>query len=221
MGRVCVVDDDLPMLKMLGRTLRDSGMDVELVATGSQALGLARGRRYDLILLDLGLPDVDGLEVLQALRTDDPDARVMVVSARDDVGNKVLCFDQGACDFIAKPFELPELLARVRAHLRPRGGDAGRGYLDVGNVRLDLVHHTLALPDRVVPLSPREFLLMRHLMTRAGETCTREELMTAVWGSASETDSNVVEVYVSRLRGKLPASLIETVRHVGYVFTAA
>ena len=221
MGRLCVVDDDIPMLQLLGRTLRDGGMQVDLVATGTQALDLVRAHRYDLVLLDLGLPDLDGLEVLQALRTRDPDAQVMVVSARDDCANKVMCFDQGACDFVPKPFELPELLARVRARLRPRSREAGRTVLDVGPVRLDLVHHVLLLPDRMAPLAPREFLLVRYLMTRPGETCTREELMDTVWGLGSAADSNVVEVYVSRLRAKLPAGLIETVRHVGYVFLAA
>jgi DNA-binding response OmpR family regulator len=221
MSRLCVVDDDLPMLHMLGRTLRDSGLDVDLVDNGAQMLDLAKAHRYDLILLDLGLPDVDGLEVLQTLRAGDPDAQVIVVSARDDCANRVRCLDHGARDFVGKPFDLPELLARVRAGLRPRRRGGSQSYLDVGAARLDYVHHTLALPDRTVPLAPREFLLVRQLMIKAGEACTREELMKAVWGYDFDADTNVIEVYISRLRGKLPPSLIETVRHVGYAFVSA
>jgi DNA-binding response OmpR family regulator len=220
MSRLCVVDDDHPMLSMLGRTLRDSGMDVDLADSGGQLLGLAKAHRYDLILLDLGLPDIDGLEILQALRAGDPDAQVIVVSARDDCASRVRCLDYGAADFVGKPFDLPELLARVRARLRSRGRPAAQGVLDVGAARLDFVHHTLHLPDRITPLAPREFLLVRHLMTKAGEACTRDDLMRAVWGYDFEADTNVVDVYVSRLRGKLPPSLIETVRNVGYAFVA-
>lgn len=221
MSRLCVVDDDLPMLNLLGRTLRDSGLEVDLVDTGTQALLLAARDRYDLVLLDLGLPDVDGLDVLQQLRAGDPDVLVIVVSARDDCAERVRCLDHGACDFVGKPFDLSELLARVRASLRPRRRGPNAGFLDVGDARLDFVHHTLLLSDRTVTLAPREFLLLRQLMTKAGEACTREELMRAVWGYDFDADTNVIEVYISRLRGKLPPTLIETVRNVGYAFTAA
>jgi DNA-binding response OmpR family regulator len=221
MRRVCVVDDDHSVLHMLGRTLKDSGLDVDVLDRGMKLLHTADVRRYDLILLDLGLPDVDGVTVLQKLREGHPEIQVMMVSAHDDCANRVRCLDFGACDFVGKPFDLPELLARVRARLRHSSSENESRYLVGGEARLDQVRHCLLLADRRVPLPPREFLLLRYLMTKVGEVCTREELMASVWGYNFEADGNVVDVYVSRLRHKLPPAMIETVRHVGYCFACA
>jgi DNA-binding response OmpR family regulator len=116
---VCVVDDDPSVLRLLGRALQDGGMMVDLLDCGQALVRMAVARRYDLILLDLALPDLDGAELLETLRSDHPDIRVMVVSAQDDAARRVRCLDGGAIDFVGKPFDLSELLARVRAHLRP------------------------------------------------------------------------------------------------------
>jgi DNA-binding response OmpR family regulator len=221
MSRLCIVDPDARALRFLGRTLQDGGFEVDMIDSGGAALERAAVHRFDLVLLDLGLPDVDGLEVLRDLRERQPDLRVMVVSAKDDCATRVRCLDGGASDFVAKPFDLPELLARVRVHLRASAQNQAGPRLTAGDAILDLVRHSLALPNRTVGLAPREFLLVKHLMSRAGQVCTRDELLRAVWRYDFPADSNVVDVYVSRLRSKIPSHLIETVRHVGYCFVAA
>jgi two-component system, OmpR family, response regulator len=218
MSKVCVVDDDPGVLQLLGRSLRDGGYDVDLVGSSAKIVKIALGRRYDLILLDDGRPDSGGVTILQALRAQDPHAQVMMVSPHGDSTTGVRYLDFGACDYVGKPFDIPEILARVRARLRPRPRDGS--HLEWGVVRLDLVEHCLQLPDRRVLLSAREFLLLRHLMSRAGLVCTRDELMHTVWGYDFVADSNVVDVYVSRLRAKIPSEMIQTVRQAGYYIAA-
>ena len=222
MGHVCVVDDEPSVLRLLSRTLRDGGLTVDLAESGSAGLVMAARRRYDLLILDLMLPDVDGVTVLQQLRADLPGLQVMVLSAADDAANRVRCLDLGACDFVGKPFDVPELLARVRTRLRSAPATNGPDQsLRVGEVTLDRGRHTLRVGARRVPLAPREFRLLEHLMSRVGEVCTREQLLRAVWGFDFDPGSNVVEVYVSRVRTKLPTDMIETVRSVGYCFLPA
>ncbi len=221
MSKLCIVDGDESARAFMGRTLRDGGFDVELVDSGCGALERAAARRFDLLLLDLALPDLAGLDVLRELREQHPQLRIIVVSAMDDCATRVRCLDGGASDFIAKPFDLPELLARVRVHLRVASSRTPDSRLAAGDAMLDLVRHDLTLPDRTVNLSPREFLLVKYLMSRAGQVCARDDLLRAVWRYDFEADTNVVDVYVSRLRSKIPRHLIETVRHVGYSFVAA
>ena len=221
MTRVCVVEDELPVLSFLHRLLQDAGFEVEIAESGASAVEILGERPSDLVLLDLGLPDMDGVDLLQQVHQHHPEVPVMVLSGRDDPANRVRCLDLGACDFVGKPFDVAELLARVRARLRPIAQHSTGELLRCGNARLDLIRHRLLLPSGTVPLPPREFLLLRHLMTKRGQVCTRDELLGAVWGYAFETDTNVVDVYVSRLRAKLPPLMIETVRHVGYSFVAA
>ena len=221
MSRVCVVDDDRQVLRLLGRYLSDGGMNVDLLDSGAELLAMVKARRYDLILLDLGLPDVDGVTLLETLGMEHPGIRVMIVSARDDAANRVRCLDTGACDFVGKPFDLSELLARIRVHLRPRFESVSPDYLRTGEATLDLVRRQVILDSGSYSLPPREFLLLRHLMGKAGQVCTRTELLKEVWGYDFQADSNVVDKYVSRLRTKLPGRLIQTVPHVGYSFSAA
>ena len=218
MSRVCVVDHDATVLRLLGRALCDGGLDVDLLDQGARVLDHARSRGYDLVLLDGDLPDVDGIDLLRDLRAADPYAQIMVLSVRDDCATRVRCLDLGACDFVARPFDLPELLARVRVRLRPVGRPP---YLQRGDAQLDLVRHAVVLQDRTVSLPAREFLLLNYLMSRAGEVCPREELMAAVWQYDFKADANVVDVYVSRLRKKIPGWMIRTIREVGYSFVAA
>lgn len=220
MVRLCVVEDEPHLMRLLQRLLQDAGFVADGVVSGSSAIAAFGDRRYDLALLDLGLPDVDGIDLLQRVHQHHPDLQVMVVSVRDDPATRVRCLDLGACDFVGKPFDVAELLARVRARLRPVAHNGSGEFLHCGVARLDLLRHRLLLPHAAVALPPREFLLLRHLMTRRGEICSRQELLDAVWGYAFETDTNVVDVYVSRLRTKLPPRMIETIRHVGYCFVA-
>jgi len=218
---VCVVDDDPSVLRLLGRALRDGGMMVDLLDCGQALVRMVVARQYDLILLDLALPDLDGAELLETLRSDHPDIQVMVVSAHDDSARRVRCLDGGAIDFVGKPFDLSELLARVRAHLRPRQDPSPAEYVRSGEATLDVLRREVILPDRTIPLPPREYMLLRHLMGKSGRVCTRDELLREVWGYNFQADSNVVDKYVSRLRTKLPGRLIQTVPHVGYSFSAA
>jgi DNA-binding response OmpR family regulator len=220
MSRLCVVEDDESVLRLLGRTLRDSGFDVDLAASGMAAIAFTGAEHYDLVLLDLGLPDMDGLAILETLRSRDPDAQVMVVTAHDDCANRVRCLDLGACDIVGKPFDVPELLARVRASLRRRSHAEAACMVD-GDIQLDLLRHRLLRPDGALPLPTREFDLLRYLLGRSGHVCSRQELLAEVWGYDFPVDTNLVDVYVSRLRAKLPSPRIETVRNVGYTLVAA
>jgi DNA-binding response OmpR family regulator len=216
---LCVVEDDVSVLQLLGRTLRDGGFDVDLAESGRAGLACTSSERYDLVLLDLVLPDMDGLAILAGLRARDPDAQVMVVTAHDDCANRVRCLDLGACDIIGKPFDIPELLARVRARLRRRHHGDLVSLVD-GDIRLDLVRHRLLRPDGVVSLPTREFDLLRYLVGHSGQVCSRQELLAAVWGYDFPVDTNLVDVYISRLRTKLPSPRIETVRNIGYALVA-
>lgn len=219
MSLVCVVADDPAMQKLLARALANAGLQVEIFGCGASVLLVAPTRSYDLVMLDLGLSDADGIAVLREIRQVSPVARVMVVSARDSAPCRVQCLDEGACDFVAKPFDVSELLARVRAHLRAQTRNHPP-FLPRGSVTLDLQRHELVLPDRTARLANMEFLLLRYLMARAGQVCTRGELLKEVWGYEFPTGDNLVDKYVSRLRAKLPHGVIETVRSVGYSYAA-
>jgi DNA-binding response OmpR family regulator len=231
MTRLLVVDDEDRICRLLGRALRSAGYEVDSVATGPAALAAARARPYDLIVLDLMLPGMPGDDVLRRLLHDRPDRRVLVLSAAVGVEARVGCLEAGAVDYLAKPFALAELLARIRRRLRPAwtvGAGPGPASsqpfaydLRVGDVMLDTRRRTLRTGDRQRPLSHREYALLLHLMQRAGEVCTRAELLSAVWGYTFDPGSNVVDVYIRRLRAKLDAEHIATVRNVGYSFVAA
>jgi DNA-binding response OmpR family regulator len=219
MSRLCVVEDDESVLQLLARALRDSGFVVDLAQSGRAAMAFTGAERYDLVLLDLALPDMDGLEILERLRSRDSDAQVMVVTAHDDCANRVRCLDLGACDIVGKPFDIPELLARVRARLRRRSHPESVCVVD-GDIQLDLMRHRLLRPDGALAMPTREFDLLRYLVGHSGQVCSRQELLAAVWGYDFPVDTNLVDVYVSRLRAKLPSPRIETVRNVGYALVA-
>jgi DNA-binding response OmpR family regulator len=198
------------------------GLEVEVAADGAIALRKALSERpFDLLVLDLVMPEMDGLAVLLAVRAVNASARVIMLSAADDVRNRVSALDAGASDFIGKPFAVEELLARVRSCLREQAPEQPRSEVRAGGCMLDLRRRTLTCGGNPISLSQREFLLLQHLMAHAGDVCTREELLSQVWGYTFDPGTNVVEVYVRRLRSKLPDNTIETVRHVGYTFQAA
>jgi DNA-binding response OmpR family regulator len=190
---------------------------VDVAADGGEALRRCEGQAYDLVLLDLMLPDTSGVALLRKMLAARPGLQVIVLSAADDRANRVQCLDLGACDFVGKPFDVIELIARVRGRLKAYD----RRYLTVGGVTLDLDRLSVTTGVGTVPLAPREFGLLHHLMSRAGEVCSRADLLTRVWGFPEDQGAGLVDVYVSRLRHKLPDQLIETVRNVGYSFTAA
>ncbi len=198
------------------------GLEVSVASDGADAVSKAlAGRPYDLLILDLVMPEMDGLAVLVAVRAVNPTMRVIMLSAADDVRNRVAALDAGATDFIGKPFAVEELLARVRSCMREQPTEVAQTEVRAGPYVLDLRRRALTSPGVAISLSQREFLLLQHLMAHAGDVCSREELLTQVWGYAFDPGTNVVEVYVRRLRSKLPVNTIETVRHVGYSFHAA
>jgi two-component system OmpR family response regulator len=220
-ARVLVIDDEPRIVSFVSRALSAEGFQVDGVHDGIRALEMASSGSYELIVLDLLLPHLDGMSVLQGLMESRPDQRVLVLSALSDVETKVRCLELGASDYLSKPFSLAELIARVRARLRQPSVGPHHRYLTGGPFTLDLSRRTVEIDGRTVTLSEREFLLLEHLMRVEGEVCSRERLLADVWGYSFDPGSNVVDVCVGRLRSKLGGDVIVTVRNVGYRFNAA
>lgn len=222
MFRILVIDDEPNMVRFVSRALTGHGYTVDSAGDGLRGLQKAEETAYDLILVDLLLPGMDGVSVLQESLRRDPDQRVMVMSAISDVDTKVRCLDIGALDYLVKPVQLGELIARVRSHLRQVTMPLHRErLLRVGEVELDLDRRVVTLSGTSTTLSTREFLLLAHLMRHHTDVCTRDELLERVWGYSFDPGTNVVDVYVARLRAKLGSRSIETVRGVGYCFLAS
>lgn len=220
MAGLLVVDDEERIRRLMRRVFENEGFPVHTVGTGADALAAAAAHDHDLVVLDLGLPDMSGTDVLAALLDAEPGRRVIVVSAAPQIGSRVQVLDMGALDFLAKPFAIAELLARVRARMRePAAVPAGRS-LAAGELLLDTQRRELQVAGRKVPLSHREYVLLSHLIRRVGQVCSREELLADVWGFHFDPGSNVVDVYIRRLRAKLGTTRIETVRNVGYSLIA-
>ena len=216
-----VIEDEPRILAFLARALEAEGFVVDGADNGLDALTRAIGGSYDLVILDLLLPRVDGLTVLRELHRRRPELPVVIVSARSDLRTKLRGFELGASDYVAKPFAFDELLARVRVQLRPQTSGDGN-LLTAGDVVLDLARRQARMGARVIDLSDREFRLLLHLVQHAGEVVTRESILSAVWGYYFDPRSNVVDVCVGRLRNKLGAEApIETIRHAGYRIAAA
>jgi DNA-binding response OmpR family regulator len=214
-----VIEDDDRIGRLVTRALEGGGLHTERAATGTAGLEAALHRDFDLVVLDLMLPGLDGRQVLDQLLDRRPGQPVLVLSAVPEISTRVAVLEAGAADFLGKPFAVAELLARVRARMRAAPpGDAAR-WLHVGPVRLDLHRRRATVDGIAVDLPLREFLLLQHLMTRAGRPCSRDELLADVWGLHFDPGSNVVDVYIRRLRGRLDrADRIETVRGVGYAY---
>jgi DNA-binding response OmpR family regulator len=220
-AHVLVIEDEPNLRLLLSRLLADSGYAVSVSATGTEGLQAALDQPYDLVILDLILPDLPGEEVLSDLLSSRPETRVLVLSSTLEVRRRVDVLNAGAVDFLGKPFANAELLARIKARLRTdlqREPQQEQRYLGAPGVELDLQRRELVVEGRRTELSQREFVLLAHLLHRRGEVCTRQELLAGVWGVGFDTRTNVVDVYVRRLRAKLAANSIETVRNVGYRF---
>lgn len=212
-----MVDDEHRIVDFVSRALSAEGFGVDEAHDGPRGLELARTGRYELVVLDLLLPGLDGISVLRELMESRPEQRVLVLSALSDVDSKVRCLELGASDYLPKPFALAELVARIRARLRQPASAPVDRFLRCRRVTLDLVRRAADTGHNgPVSLSEREFLLLQHLMQARGEVCTRGRLLSDVWGYSFDPGSNVVDVYVGRLRSKLGPDLIETVRNVGY-----
>jgi DNA-binding response OmpR family regulator len=218
--RVLIVDDEPNVASFVGRALRARGFAVDVALGGERGLEAALDGGNALIVLDLRMHDVHGLVILRQVMRRWPDQRVLVLSAASDTATRVHCLELGAADFVPKPFELAELIARVGAQLRtaPPQPEAER-HLRAAGLTLDLLRRRVDVGNgrRAVDLSEREFSLLRHLMARPGRPCTREDLLADVWQLDFDPGTNVVDVYVHRLRGKLGRGTIRTVRSLGYV----
>ncbi len=218
-SRILLVDDEPRIRDFIGRALTAAGITVEFAATGREGLELTTMNDYDLVILDLVMPDLDGRLVLERLMKIRPDQPVLVLSCLADVSSKVDCLDLGAQDYLTKPFSLAELLARVRARLRAEGHQSGE-VLRVGELALDTVRLQADCGHGTVSLTRLEFLLLRELMEHAGHSVPKGQLLSSVWGYAFDPGSNVVDVCVRRLRRKLGFELIKTVRGEGYRLAA-
>ncbi len=218
--RLLVVEDETKVARFIERGLREEGFHVETAADGETGLTKARSGQFDLIILDVMLPERDGFSVLRELRAAHVCTRVLMLTARDGVGDRVQGLDLGADDYLVKPFAFAELLARVRALLRRSSTEDGV-LLHAADLQMDVRARRVTRGGRLVTLSAKEFGVLAHLLRRAGNVVTRTELAETVWEELPNTPSNVIEVTVYHLREKIDRgfspALIQTVRGAGYL----
>jgi DNA-binding response OmpR family regulator len=217
--RVLVVEDNAPIQKALAKGLREAGFAVDVSGDGEEGLWYATSNDYDVVVLDLMLPRVDGLTVLRRLRAAGRSTHVLILTARDTVQDRVLGLDLGADDYLVKPFAFEELLARVRALAR-RAYSAKNPQLTVDDLRLETSTRRVWRGDAEIDLTSREYALLEYLAMRVGEAVSRSDIWEHVYEFNSDADSNVVDVYIGYLRKKLERperpALIHTIRGVGY-----
>lgn len=219
--RLLIVEDDLPLQKLLAKVLSSNAFAVDSTAYGNKAKRLAVENPYDLILLDLILPDTDGVDVCSSLRADEVDSPVLMMSVRDSVEHKVHGLNHGADDYLPKPFAMDELLARIRSLIRRHPVGYSNPILTVGPLVLDQNTRKAKAYDRSLHLTAREFMILEYLMRRVGSVVTREELVDHVWDQSFDSFSNVIDVFMYYLRKKLwkvgvTKGFIRTIHGVGY-----
>ena len=221
-ARVLVVEDDEDIAQALQRSLRMEGYEVRTAGDGAVALEQSRAFAPDLVILDLGLPKIDGLEVARSLRAED-DVPILILTARDALESRVEGLDSGADDYLVKPFERQELLARMRALLRRRP-PRGSAPLGVADLTLNADTHEVQRGERTIDLTQREFELLEYMMRNERIVISRQRLLDEVWGYDPFSTTNTIEVFVSNLRRKLEAEgeprLLHTIRGAGYVLRA-
>lgn len=218
MNRILIAEDEPRFAAFLEKGLRANGFTTAVAKDGYEAVEMADHSKFDLLILDLGLPGKDGWQVLEELRNQGEWLPIIILTARDLVSDKVAGLEGGADDYLTKPFRFEELLARVRLRLRDRYLPRGKEetLLKAGNVVLDLHAHKVWVGDQLVELSAREFILLETFLRHPGRIMSREQLLSHVWGYDYDPGSNIVDVYVGYIRKKLVADLIETVRGMGY-----
>jgi DNA-binding response OmpR family regulator len=213
--RILLVEDDISLAAGLKDALGREGFVVNHVATGQMALAAVRAEVPDILVLDLGLPDMDGLQVLASVRQRDEHIPVMVLTARSGLDDKIAGLDSGADDYLAKPFDVEELAARLRVFER-RLSTAVTSTIVIGEVELDTAAHCVRVTGELVELPRREYMLLKILMESAGKVLTRESLDARLYSWGEEVASNTLEVHIHHLRKKMPDKLIKTVRGIGY-----
>jgi len=216
---ILVVEDDARVARLVARGLTEAGHRVDLAEDGDEGLARAESSAYDLIVLDVMLPELSGIEVAREVRRAKVKTPILMLTARDAVPDRVLGLDAGADDYLTKPFALEELLARVRA-LGRRTNDSMNEVLQVGDLTLDIQRHEARRGEQSVELTAKELELLAYLMRNAGRVLTKAQIVDHVWGYDSEATSNVVEIYIHYLRDKIDRDvarpLIRTIRGVGY-----
>jgi heavy metal response regulator len=221
--RILVVEDEKKVASFIKKGLEEEGYAVDVAADGEEGLAMALTRVHDLLILDIRLPKLDGLQVLQALRQDHVTAPVLLLTVRATIEDKVLGLDAGADDYLTKPFAFQELVARVRALLRRRT-EADPTVLQIGDLKLDPARRLVCRGGGKIDLTPREFALLDYFMRNPGRVLTRTMIAEHVWDYSFDTSTNIIDVYVNYLRKKIDTAraprLLHTVRGVGYVLKA-
>ncbi|MFJ6417672.1 response regulator transcription factor [Paeniglutamicibacter sp. NPDC091659] len=216
MSRILIIEDEERISSFVAKGLKSAGFQPTIAGTGLEGGYLAQTGDFELIILDLGLPDEDGFSVLKRIRSTHVDTPVIILTARSSIDDTVAGLEGGADDYMAKPFRFEELLARVRLRLRPQANGSDTRVLRVGSLELDLGSRRARLEGREIDLSAREFALAEAFMRNEGQVLSREQLLSRVWGYDFDPGSNVVDVYVRYLRNKLGAEWFTTVRGMGY-----
>ncbi|HID15697.1 MAG TPA: response regulator transcription factor [Candidatus Atribacteria bacterium] len=214
--RVLIVEDDDILANVLKEGLEEEGYAVDIATNGEDGLYMAEVTPYDVVILDIMLPELDGWTVLERLREKGVQTPVLILTAKDDISDKVKGLDKGADDYITKPFEFSELLARLRALIR-RATGRRNPIIKIGNIMINTSSHQVYKDGKEVPLSSKEYAILLYLVTNMGRVVSREELTEHVYDWEKSIESNIIDVYINYLRKKHSKDLIETVRGVGYI----
>lgn len=219
--RILIAEDDAPLASFIAKAFNSEDHITEIAPTGDDALQRTQSGGFDLLILDLNLPVISGSEILRKVRSVNSDIPILILTATDEVEERVACLDAGADDYLTKPFSFSELSARIRAVLRRRNRP-GQAFLKVADLELDYLQRTVHRAGRVIDLTPKEFGLLEYFMRNPGRRITRNMIIEHVWKLAPDTMTNVVDVYVNYLRKKIDegssVKLIRTIRGVGYEF---
>jgi len=221
--RILIAEDDAPLATFIAKSFNSQDHVTEVAANGEDALQRLQNAKYDLLILDLNLPVISGSEVLARVRGRDPDILILILTATDEVEERVACLDAGADDYLTKPLSFSELSARIRAVLR-RKNSPGHAVLQIADLELDYLRRTVHRAGKLIDLTPKEFALLEYFMRNPGRRMTRNMIIESVWKLSPDTMTNVVDVYVNYLRKKIDegakVKLIRTIRGVGYEFSA-
>ncbi|MHA6966302.1 response regulator transcription factor [Glutamicibacter bergerei] len=221
MSRILIIEDEPRISSFVAKGLRAAGLTSAVAGTGRDGFDLALKGDFELIILDLGLPDEDGFSVLRRMRAAHIDSPVIILTARGSVEDTVTGLQNGADDYMAKPFHFDELLARVRLRLRTEDNASETSVLSHEDLEMDLLRRRVLVAGKEIELSAREFVLAEAFLRNPGQVLSREQLLSRVWGYDFDPGSNVVDVYVRYLRNKLGGERFETVRGVGYRLASA
>jgi DNA-binding response OmpR family regulator len=213
--QILLVEDDYPLAKGLQQALQAEDFVVNFVGSGEAAIHIIKTETPDIVILDIGLPDIDGLKVLQRIRPSYPTLPVLLLTARDTVEDKVKGLDSGADDYLAKPFDMPELIARLRVFER-RLSTTHSHKIVIGDISIDTKAHEVCINNNPIDLSRREYMLLKALMESAGKIQSKDALETKLYSWGEEVSSNTIEVHIHNLRKKLNNDFIKTVRGIGY-----